>query len=278
MASIADQHCAWLSGQDCCESLSCGQAEILPVPLRLSTVVTGCERPKARSLRFSYLIEKARGYAATLQSFGGALFSALERKDAEELNRLRIVHQQRLLRLTTQMRRDEIKTAQEALDALGWQKEAITYRRNYYQGLVASGRTPAEFAQSVARHTASAMYTIEATLGILAGVLTLLPQLGAPTAMKYGGVEVGGGLARFGLATRSLAAIAEAVGASAGLEASFERREQGWKHQVELADNELNQIERQIEAAKIRKQIAERAAELHERSIEQLEEIFDTQE
>ena len=47
--------------------------------------------------RFSYLLQKAKEFAGTVQSFGAALQSALERKDVEELVRLQTTQQQQIL-------------------------------------------------------------------------------------------------------------------------------------------------------------------------------------
>ena len=63
--------------------------------------------------RFLYLIERAKSYAATLQGFGAALLGALEKKDNEELSRMRVTHQQNILKLTTQMQQWEHDAAEE---------------------------------------------------------------------------------------------------------------------------------------------------------------------
>ncbi len=225
--------------------------------------------------RFTYLIEKAKSYASAVQGFGAALLSALEKKDVEELNRLRTVHQQNLLKLSTQMREQEIDAASEAELALQRQQDTVTYRKDYYKGLIGPpDRTPAEQRQSRARNTASNLQQQAAELDILAAILHLLPQIGAPTAMKFGGLELGKSSGSYSGVLRDIASYHEAAAASAGLEAGFERRKQGWEHQVALADHELKQIEKQLEAAKIRKQIAERSLEIHQKTIEQLEEVY----
>jgi len=69
------------------------------------------------------------------------------------------------------------------------------------------------------------------------------------------------------------AGIAEVGVAYHGMEAGFDRRRQGWEHQRDLVDNELVQIDKQIKAAEIRRDIAIRSQELHQMSIAQIEEI-----
>jgi len=225
--------------------------------------------------RFTYLIEKAKNYAIVVQGFGAALLSALEKKDIEELNHLRIVHQQNILKLTTQIRKSEIKAADEAIKSLEKRIKSVEYRKGYYQSLIDKGRTPWEITQSIARHTSSIIRSGEATLGFLAGVFHLIPQVGSPFAMKYGGQETGNSAHRLAVATGTLAAIADSVAASAGLEAGFERREQGWRHQVDLAEHELKQLNKQLEGAKIRKEIAKNSLKIHKKTIEQMDEVYE---
>jgi hypothetical protein len=225
--------------------------------------------------RFLYIIEKAKSYAAVVQSFGSALLSALEKKDVEELSRLRAVHEQNLQKLTLQTKRREIDIESEAVQALERQLDAINYRKGYYQSLVDTGLSSWERTEEAAINAASLLRLTEASLGFLAGVLHLLPQLGSPFALKYGGQETGNSSHRLAVATGTLAAICDAIAASAGLEGKFDRREEEWNHQAELADYELKQVERQKTASEIRLEIANKSLEIHQKSIEQTEEIFD---
>jgi hypothetical protein len=225
--------------------------------------------------RFQYLIEKARQHAALVQSFGSALLSALEKKDAEELNRLRTVHQQNLLKLTTRVREWEIGIAEDQLETLNRQSAAVQYRLDYYRGLLDTDLIAWERTQQVSRHAASVLSGAAALVDTLAGVSHLLPQLGSPFAMKYGGLELGSSATSWAGVAKDAASVAEAVSASAGLEAGFERRRDGWEHQAELAEHELKALAKQTTAAELRREIATRSLELHAKQIDQLEEIFD---
>lgn len=224
--------------------------------------------------RFLYLIEKAKGMAATVASFGAALFSALEKKDSEQLNRLRLVQQQNIAKLTTNLRRWEVEVAEEALAAVDRQIEAAKYRKEYYYGLKEEGRTGWEVTQSVSVHTASISRGIGAVLAGSAGILYLIPQLGSPFAMKYGGAEFGGSMKEWAAVARDTAGIADLVASSAGLEAGFERRADGWDHQKKLAHHDLKQLNHQREIAVLRFDITTRALEIHEESVAQIEEMF----
>jgi hypothetical protein len=52
----------------------------------------------------------------------------------------------------------------------------------------------------------------------------------------------------------------------AGTLANFERREQGWKHQKDLAAKDVSSLQKDVAVADLRKSIATRSLELHEKS------------
>ena len=139
--------------------------------------------------RFSVLIERAKSFAATLSGFGASLLSALEKKDAESLNRLRLTQQMNLAQMTTQIRQGEIDSASASLDSLNAQLASAHYRSSFYDGLISQSRTAWEYTQTGSVHAATGIKGLEATFGFMASVFGFLPQIGSPFAMKYGGVE-----------------------------------------------------------------------------------------
>ena len=224
--------------------------------------------------RFSYLIEKAKSYAATVQGFGSALLSALEKKDAEEMNLLRTVHEQNILKLTTQTRQDEIKAADEAINALQERIEAVTYRKNHFQKIFAKGLIDGEWAQLSAMGMSLSLSITAAIFDILAAALHLIPQQGSPLAMKWGGKEMGDSTVSWSTSFRTFARMWDSVAAAAGLVASFDRRKQEWEHQKKLAGHELDELDKQLKGAKIRKEIAQDSLKIHKKTIEQTEDVY----
>jgi Tc toxin complex TcA C-terminal TcB-binding domain/Neuraminidase-like domain len=224
--------------------------------------------------RFQYLVEKAKQFAQTLQNLTSQGQSALEKKDAAELAQLRAVHEQNLLKIRRQAMQLEIDAAKDTADSLRLQKTAIENRRDYYINLADTGLQPWEITQQVSRHVASGIYTVEATLGFLAGALHLVPDLGSPFAITYGGKETGDSVSAFAHAMAATAKIAEAVSSSAGLEATFQRRNEEWQHQINLAIDELKHHEKAIAAADIRVEIATQALAAQDKAIEQAEDVF----
>lgn len=219
--------------------------------------------------RFSYLIDRAKAYAGLLGGLGSALLGAFEKRDGEHLNRVRMTQQLNLAQMTTQVLRLDLQVASEILESVEQQRASVEYRRDYYANLIADGRSGWELAESIARHTSSGLRALEGTLGFISAVTTLLPDVGSPFAMKYGGVAVGGHFSRWAQSTGTLAALADGVAASAGFEGSMARRTDGWRHQRALADFELKSLDRQRAATQLRVNIATRALATHEKSLEQ---------
>ncbi|MDI3243122.1 neuraminidase-like domain-containing protein [Arthrobacter sp. AL08] len=228
--------------------------------------------------RFSFLLEKAKSQATAVQGFGNALQAAVERRDGEQLNLLRAQHQQQILDLTTRTREQERDAAANAVASLERHRTTVANRKAYFDGLVDGSLTASERTERISKHIASGARMTEATLGFLSGALHLIPQLGSPFAMKYGGVEAGWSAHNFAVGTRATGDFADALATSAAVEAGFDRREQGWKQQVDAAADDLAEIDLQLTGMKLRRDIAERNITIHTRAAEQAEEVLDLYE
>jgi|CXWL01.1.fsa_nt_gi protocatechuate 3,4-dioxygenase beta subunit len=225
--------------------------------------------------RFSYLIEKAKQHAGTLQSFGSQLLSAIEKRDGEELANLRAVHEQNLLKMRSRMMQLEIDTAEDAIEGLRRQKAAAEYRKDYFNSLSNAGLLASERKQQQLQRKASNFRTEAGLAQTVASILTIIPDVGAPTSMKFGGSQLGAAGRAVAEGLNALAAFNEMGASMAGMESSNRRRDQDWKHQVETAKRDILQIEKQITAAEIRRDIASHSLEVHEKTIDQSEELFD---
>lgn len=223
--------------------------------------------------RFSFLIEKAKQFASTLDYLGNALFSALEKKDGEELNLLRNSHEKNMLLLDKQVREWEADAAANAIVELEARESSVTHRRDYYQQLVDGGLNNEEWTERVSRHVATASRVTEATMDLLAGLLHLIPDVGSPFAMKYGGSSTGSAMGKIAGSLGATAQLCDALASSAGMEANFARREQEWRRQLRQAQDNLAEITKQKKTMELRQRIAERAIVQHEKSVEQNEEI-----
>lgn len=225
--------------------------------------------------RFRYLLDKARSYAATVQGFGAALLSALEKRDGEELTRLRNLHQKNLLMLTSEMKANELKIAEQGVEIVNRRLEGAQYRHDYYEKQLSTGLLPAEMVQQVSQVLSSTLRGGAMAVGIAAAISRLFPQVGSPFSMKYGGLEVGGSLGGWLTVASNAASITDAIATTAGIIASNERRVQGWEHQRDLAELDIKVIEKDLAIAELRRTIAQRSLELHDKSRDQHDEILE---
>ncbi|MFC0773417.1 Tc toxin subunit A-related protein [Terrimonas alba] len=243
--------------------------------LSLEDILSSMNKPLP-PYRFSFLLEKARQFTQTVQGFGSALLSALEKKDVEELTLIRSVNEKEILNLTIEIKKKAILEAQNQHLALQDQVKNVQNRVDYYNNLIESGLNDWEGTEQKEKNAAKQYIISKSLLNILAGIIYQIPQTGSPFAMKYGGKEGGDSLKASGVDyLGDLAAISEVIASCTGLEASFQRREQEWEQQLTLAQQELLQVQKQVLAADFRAQIAERDLEIHQKNIEHNKEVED---
>ncbi|MCB9706802.1 MAG: hypothetical protein H6711_33465 [Myxococcales bacterium] len=237
--------------------------------------VTGATSGSLPPYRFSFLIGKARDAAAAVAGLGSSLLAALEKRDMEQLNRLRLVHQQNLARMTTSARRWEIKAAEEALSSVQNQLDSARHRQRRFGELVTK-RTIREEEQQV-KHSENSMWKqgIAAVWQFSASAGSLIPQIGSPFAMTFGGAQIGGFFSA-GAGVYSAQAGAQASKAAmSGLASHFNRRLEEWSFQAETARFDIASLERQVRVAELRLEIAVNSLSAHEESISQTEEVFE---
>lgn len=224
--------------------------------------------------RFLYLIDRAKAAAGAVAGFGSALLSALERRDGEALARLRTVQQQNLTAATTRLREWEIDLAREGLGVAERQRDAAVVRRDQLDGLIEIGRTGWEMAETAALWGSIGLGKLGTAFALLAGKLRLVPDFGSAFAMKYGGSQKGAAVENLAVGYNTLAAIARTTARITQAEGSYQRRDQAWRHQRELARRDVGIQERQVIAARLRLKSAERGLVLHQQSLAQQGELL----
>jgi hypothetical protein len=178
-----------------------------------------------------------------------------------------------VLRMTKKVKTDQVKEAQHQLQALAETETNVQNRIDYYSRLIDAGHTVWETTEQVSRHAATALKISEGGLHLLAAIYCLIPNAGSPFAMTYGGKELGTSGAEFAQWTSAMAGVLEAVSASAGLEAGWQRRDQEWHQQLLLAQQEYKQVEQQRLAAEIRAAITEKELDIHQTTMDQADEL-----
>lgn len=223
--------------------------------------------------RFTYMLEKAKQFAQTVQGFGSALLAALEKKDGEELMLLRGLHERNILRLTKDIKNKQVQDAQKQYNASEESLINIENRIANYKRLIDEGLSGWELTQQKSKHTATITQSASTLFYGQSSVLALLPQLGSPFSLNWGGEQQREHFKNWGMFLNDIASVAESISSSAGLEATFQRRKQEWDFQLLTAKQDLKQSTEQLLAADLRIRITERDLEIHEKTIEQSNEV-----
>jgi hypothetical protein len=226
--------------------------------------------------RFSYMSQKALELCAELKSLGGALLSALEKKDAEKLSAIRASHETSMLKAVRQIKEKQIEEANETLVGLQKTKEMADIRYAYYTSrqFINEG----EFAHLALSGEATILQAISEGIMAGAGAAHTGPTAYAGGAGSFGspltfstvvsGEGIGDAIeaaAKVLSITAGLLREGAAISATIG---SYQRRAEEWKFQANLAKKEKEQIDKQIASANIRIAIAEKDLENHDLQIE----------
>lgn len=145
-------------------------------------------------------------------------------------------------------------------------------------GLVTDRREKEELSQN---STAHRLQMVASGFEAAAGFLHFIPDFeingefwGVGTStIVFGGTQAGLASSATGKGIALVASHHAHQSASAGKSAGFFRRQQDWTYQTQLAKHEIIQIDKQIQAADIRIQIAERELEHHKTQIVNADEI-----
>lgn len=213
--------------------------------------------------RFATYLQKAVELANDVRSYGALILSALEKQDAETLAALRAGHeldiQTRMLDVKTQ----QVTEAEDQIAALMNQQQLAQIRYDFYSGRPFMNAW--ESAALAMQITAAISTGASVVLDVTAGTTHLLPTVNAGIAGAFGtpNVTVSMGGANAGSSAESwakaLRGLAEVLGQSASMAATqggYQRRQDEWTLQANLAHAELAQIQSLITAANDRLAIA----------------------
>jgi len=246
--------------------------------LDLSSVLDDLNSP-APVRRFRVLVAKAQEMCGELKALSAALLSALEKRDGEELARIRERHQREILDLTRDVRDAQIREARETLAGLQQSLESARLREAHYARLLAQGQLAEEDNQQLLLTIAGYIQASSQAVHGTAGYLALVPQYqtGSPaaTSVSFGGMN----LHKAAVATATVLDVGSSIlhteAGRLGYRALMKRRQEDWTLQRDLARTDGRQIERQVAAQEIRVAIAERELVIQERQIEQAKETED---
>ncbi len=219
--------------------------------------------------RFTTTIQQAKNVTSTLIQLGSALLSALEKKDAEQLNLLRSTHEKATLNLTTRVKKEQIKDAGKSLDSLNASLDAATNRRDHYRGLISHGLSRQEKTSLALTGGALEAQDLAHVVRGEAVAAHLIPTI---FGFSDGGFQPGSSVSEAATLSDALAGIMNQRAGLATAQGQNVRRKEEWALQEALAGHDVKQIQAQIKGATIRHEIAQKDLEMHQTSIEQADE------
>ena len=220
--------------------------------------------------RFSHLLERAKGMASTVIQLGSTLLNTLEKKDAEELALLRATQEPVLLQLITKTKEKQIQEAEANLISLQKSLEAASDRSKYYQKWLAGGWNAGEKATVALMSDALLPQTQATAIRGAAVAAYLLPNT---FGLANGGMQFGEAVNVGASTLDGVAGILSHSASLASTVAQYQRRQEDWELQKNMADWDTQQIKTQIEAAKVRMDLAKAELDVHHKSLEQSRQV-----
>jgi hypothetical protein len=226
--------------------------------------------------RFKFMLQKAYEFCGDVRSLGSALLSALEKKDAEELSLLRSKHERQMLKLTEGIKKQQIKELRENLKSAQTSLKMTEMRFEYYDSRPFENQN--EKAQVNKLNIATGFNIAGQVVGAAAAGVYALPNFHQNAAtgntdIEYGGRQVGNALEATSKTLSLIGAVFSHEANMHSIQGGRERRMDDWKFQATQARKEIKQVEKQILAAEIRLDIAEKELSNHQKQQEQAEEI-----
>jgi len=254
------------------------RARAMGVDLR--DVVAG--EPALSPYRFTVMLQKANELCAEVRSLGAALLSAYEKRDGEQLARLRSAHEQRLLEAMKDIRQKQVEEALESKASLEKAKAVITERQLFY--------STRQF-MNAAESTSMLLGALSSYLGLIANGISTggasaasIPEFtvgvagwaGSPTTLATtGGKQAANVAGSWSKAFELLSSYTNLLASLTGTMGNYSRRWEEWQLQKNLADKELEQIDKQITTADIRHTIALKEQENHDLQRTHAQEVVD---
>ncbi|MFK8103706.1 MAG: LamG-like jellyroll fold domain-containing protein [Saprospiraceae bacterium] len=271
------RHCMNIDGQ--VQDLALFQPPIDPNQLIAAQAMGGSATSAAANMatdlpvyRFSFLIREVKNLIGQLNSFGGALLSALEKKDAETLSVLRATNELNILNLTTLVKQNQIdQLAQTKLD-LQASLDSAQQRVDTYGQYLDDGLSANELLAEVLTDTAIISQTIVADGRLLAAVPYMFPNT---FGLADGGMEFGKAFEAANNFLEGLVGVMNAEAQLATTMGQYDRRNDDWTLQKTLAEYDVQQINARLAGNVIQQASAQQELSIHQKNIAQSQEVDD---
>ena len=233
----------------------------------IASAIQGLNAPVPR-YRFAAVHQRAMEFAGEVRALGAALLAALEKRDGETLALLRSTQERHLLEAIADVRRVQIREAKEAISALEASKSAPARRFLHYSQLLSDGLSGGERENLNLLAKGRALTIVGQSISLVGNLLRLIPEfaagwsgIGPLLKFEFGGANLGNAMDLAGQAVTISAGAVKEEAAIVSINAGYGRRSQDWTIQMQTAQDEMNAIDRQIIAAQVRLEIAEKELE-----------------
>lgn len=229
--------------------------------------------------RFTVLVERAQRVAGECAQLGRALQQAFQSGDAEFLSQLTTKHQRQINDLMLEIRQNQWRETDWTVQALRKSKEASITNLTYYQNLLAAGLLSGESQYEPLIGTATGLRAAGNVVEAIGQAMNLIPDPNVGFPCNFVTLPPGKKLAMIfssiGTVVNVAADIVNTV-ASLGLtKDGWERREDEWRHQIDVVTIDVARNEREILAAERRRDAALRELNAHRASIANTAELHD---
>jgi len=238
--------------------------------LSISQILAGSNAPLPL-YRFSVMIQKATELTHLVSQMGNSMLQALEKRDAEGLSRLRSTQEIALLSAMLLIKQRHIDEAATQIDVIKKSIDLTEAKSQYYHSrpFMNGGETAALVLNAVALVLEAGATGLDTG----AAITHMLPTFsigvagfgGSPAfTAAWGSENIAGAESGFAQVTRDIVSILQGGAQMATTIAGYDLRQDEWTFQAQLADLELVQLNRQMDAASIRLDIAKKELAAHQ--------------
>jgi peptidoglycan hydrolase-like protein with peptidoglycan-binding domain len=227
--------------------------------LDINSVINDLTTPMS-CYRFSYALQRAVEACNEVKVLGGSLLSALEKKDGEALALLRSRHEAESLRQIKQVNQQRIEDARQQTRVLEAASRVEELRRDHYKNLLAIRETQFEIEQVRALDEVGAKETSAGVIDLIGTFVSLAPDFSfppPPPKITFGGSQLAAVIFAMSRYIRSNASVLSTNASLYGIQGGFNRREQDWQLQTEIATKSIEHFQTQIVGSKLREAIAD---------------------
>jgi hypothetical protein len=275
--------------------------------LSLSSVLNDLQT-SVPNYRFYYLLQKAIELCGELKSLGGAMLSAIEKKDNEMISLIRAKHESGMHNLVMEIKKLQLSEAQQSLDGLRQNRKGPEHRMKYYLSLIGQEESLvpkedsdfSEMANSIAKPIEESGLLLNqfekedfdkadesqriqeetAQIEILANLLFQIPMgevdtkpMGIGAGIGFGGLNLGNAMQAYSSWRKMEAGSLAFKSSKAGKKSQHLRAMQDRIMQANAAGYEIKQIDKQILSQQIRIDITNREIVNQQKQIENANEV-----